>query len=86
MRKGFVYQNPDAVGQGGAIGLSERTATVFMATAPHGMTSFLTRVAGDFEDEILYHFDGNGEILETDSPDAKRMTYEGPLPLMIPCC
>ena len=37
---------------------------------------FLTRVAGDFEDEILYHFDGCGEILETVSLGAKRMTYE----------
>lgn len=33
-------------------------------------------MAGDFEDEILYHFDGNGEILETVSLGAKRMTYE----------
>ena len=37
---------------------------------------FLTRVVGDFEDEILYHFDGSGEILETVSLGAKRMTYE----------
>ena len=33
-------------------------------------------MAGDFEDEILYHFDGSGEILETVSLGAKRMTYE----------
>ena len=31
---------------------------------------------GDFEDETLYHFDGSGEILETVSLGAKRMTYE----------
>ena len=37
---------------------------------------FLTRVVGDFEDETLYHFDGSGEILETVSLGAKRMTYE----------
>ena len=47
---------------------------------------FLTRMMGDFEDEILYHFDGNGEILETISLGAKRMTYEQVLCPMIPCC
>ena len=33
-------------------------------------------MVGDFEDETLYHFDGSGEILETVSLGAKRMTYE----------
>ena len=47
-----------------------------LATALTRDDFFLTRMAGDFEDEILYHFDGNGEILETVSLGAKRMTYE----------
>ena len=67
MRKGFVYQNRDAaVGQARChrfVGLY-----VYLFAALTRDDFFLTRVAGDFEDEILYHFDGSGEILETVSP------------------
>ena len=79
MRKGFVYQNPDAaVGQVRCHRFVGKDSNGFMplATALTRDDFFLTRVVGDFEDEILYHFDGNGEILETLSLGAKRMTYE----------
>ena len=79
MRKGFVYQNPDAaVGQVRCHRFVGKDSNGFMplATSPERDDFFLTRVAGDFEDEILYHFDGSGEILETVSLGAKRMTYE----------
>ena len=46
-----------------------------LAASPKRDDLFLTRVAGDFEDEILYHFDGNGKILETVSLGARRMTF-----------
>lgn len=79
MRKGFVYQNPDAaVGEARCHRFVGRDSSGFMplAASPERDDFFLTRVAGDFEDEILYHFDGSGEILETVSLGAKRMTYE----------
>lgn len=79
MRKGFVYQNPDAaVGEARCHRFVGKNSNGFMplATALTRDDFFLTRMAGDFEDEILYHFDGGGEILETISLGAKRMTYE----------
>ena len=79
MRKGFVYQNPDAaVGQARCHRFVGKDSNGFMplATSLTRDDFFLTRVVGDFEDETLYHFDGSGEILETVSLGAKRMTYE----------
>ena len=79
MRKGFVYQNSDA-----AFGEAQyhlyigKDSNGFMPLAA-SMTRddfFLTRAVGDFEDEILYHFATNGEIIETVSLGAKRITYE----------
>ena len=78
MRKGFVYQNRDAaVGQARCHRFVGKDSNGFMplATALTRDDFFLTRVVGDFEDETLYHFDGSGEILETVSLGAKRMTY-----------
>lgn len=75
MRKGFVYQNPDAaVGQARCHRFVGKDSNGFMplAAALTRDDFFLTRVAGDFEDETLYHFDGSGEILETVSLGAKR--------------
>ena len=79
MRKGFVYQNPDAaVGQARCHRFVGKDSNGFMplAASPARDDFFLTRVVGDFEDETLYHFDGSGAILETVSLGAKRMTYE----------
>mgnify|MGYP005783080361 FL=1 len=79
MRKGFVYQNPDAaVGEARCHRFVGKDSNGFMplASSPSRHDFLLTRVAGDFEDEILYHFDGSGEVLETVSLGAKRMTYE----------
>ena len=79
MRKGFVYQNPDAaVGQARCHRFVGKDSNGFMplAAALTRDDFFLTRVVGDFEDETLYHFDGSGESLETVSLGAKRMTYE----------
>ena len=79
MRKGFVYQKPDAVvGQARCHRFVGKDSNGFMplAAALTRDDFFLTRVAGDFEDEILYYFNGSGEILETVSLGARRMTYE----------
>ena len=75
MRKGFVYQNPDAaVGQARCHRFVGKDSNGFMplAAALTRDDFFLTRVAGDFEDETLYHFDGSGEILETVSLEIGR--------------
>ena len=61
MRKGFVYQNPDAaVGQARCHRFIGKDNNGFMplAAALTRDDFFLTRVAGDFEDEILYYFNG----------------------------
>lgn len=79
MRKGFVYQNPNAAfGEAQCHRFVGKDSNGFMPLAASLKRNdfFLTRVAGDFEDKILYHFDGNGEIIETISLGAKRMTYE----------
>ena len=79
MRRGFIYQNPDAaVGEAQCHRFVGKDSNGFLplATALTRDDFFLTRVVGDFEDETLYHFDGSGEILETVSLGAKRMTYE----------
>jgi hypothetical protein len=79
MSKGFIYQNAQA-------GFGEAICHHFVGRANNGFwpiaTSaekedfFITRIVGDFEDETLYHFDRNGNVLETVSLGAKRMTYE----------
>ncbi len=79
MRKGFIYQNPDAP-------LGEATCHQFVGKNHNGFMPiaasitrddfFITRIVGDFEDERLYHFDKDGNTLETVSLGAKRMTFE----------
>lgn len=79
MRKGFVYQNPNAaIGEAQCHRFVGKDSNGFMPLAASIKRDdfFLTRVIGDFEDEILYHFDKNGDIIETLSLGAKRMTYE----------
>ena len=79
MRKGFVYQNPNAAfGEAQCHRFVGKDSNGFMPLAASIKRDdfFLTRVIGDFEDEILYHFDKNGDIIETLSLGAKRMTYE----------
>lgn len=68
MRKGFAYQNPDAaIGEAQCHRFVGKDSNGFMPLAAAFIRNgfFLTRVAGDFEDEILCHFDGNGEMMET---------------------
>lgn len=79
MRKGFICQNPKAAfGEAMCHRYVGKDSNGFMplASAPARDDFFLTRVVGDFEDELLYHFDENGDILETISLGGKRMTYE----------
>lgn len=79
MRKGFIYQKPNAAfGEAKCHRYIGKDSNGFMPLAATSARDdfFLTRVVGDFEDELLYHFDENGDILETISLGAKRMTYE----------
>lgn len=78
MRKGFIYQNPKAI-------FGEVKSHRFVGKAYNGFMPiaaslsredfFITRIVGDFEDEILYHFDEDGNLLEKQSLGANRMTY-----------
>lgn len=59
MRKGFVYQNPNAAfGEAQCHRFVGKDSNGFMPLAASIKRDdfFLTRVIGDFEDEILYHF------------------------------
>ena len=81
MRKGFVYQNRDAaVGQARCHRFVGKDSNGFMplAAALTRDDFFLTRVVGDFEDEILYHFDGSGEILEMCIRDRRKAAAYAP--------
>lgn len=79
MRKGFVYQNPNAA-------FDEAKCHQFVGKYYNGFMPiaaattrddfYITRIMGDFEDEILYHFDINCNITEKVSLGAKRMTYK----------
>ena len=67
MRKGFVYQNPDAaVGEARCHRFIGKDSNGFMplATTLTRDDFFLTRVVGDFEDEILYHSMAAGRALK----------------------
>lgn len=76
--KGFSYHNKDAkFGEVKCYQFVGRAFNGFMpiATSTEYEDFFVTRIVGDFEDEILYHFDEDGNILEKVSLGAKRMTY-----------
>ncbi|MCM1257021.1 MAG: hypothetical protein NC307_04130 [Roseburia sp.] len=78
MRKGFIYQNANAAfGEVKSYQFVGRAYNGFMPIAASLSREdfFITRIVGDFVDEILYHFDGNGNWIEKQSLGAKRMTY-----------
>ncbi len=79
MRKGFIYQNPQAeFGEVICYQFVGRDHNGFMPIAASVTNEdfYVTRVVGDFEDETLYHFDEQGNVINTVSLGAKRMTYE----------
>lgn len=80
LRKGYVYQNPDADEWEPLFhGYVDKTYTGFMPIVTNKNRSdfYVIRVKGDFEDEILYHYDENGNLLDQSSLGAKRLTYRG---------
>ena len=79
MRKGCIYQNPDAaVGEARChrFVVKDSNSFVHLAASPARDDFFLVRVSGDFDGEVLYHFNENREIMETISLEAKQMNYE----------
>jgi hypothetical protein len=78
MRKGFVYKDPDA-------GFAKATAHVFISKTYTGLMPiaartdkddfYICRTIGQFEDEVIYHFDKYGNILFQTSLGAGRLTY-----------
>ena len=79
MRKGFIYQNPEAIfGEAKCYQFVGKHYNGFMPIAASISREdfFITRIVGDFEDEVLYHFDENGNVIEKQSLGEKRMTYK----------
>lgn len=79
MRKGFIYQNPDALlGEAISHRFLSKDYNGFMPIATSNTKDdfFIIRMVEDFKDEILYHFDKNGNILKNISLGKKRMTYK----------
>ena len=78
LRKGYRYRNLDANKWEPCFhGYVGRGYTGFMPIAASKTRSdfYLIRVKGDFEDEILFHYDENGNLLDQDRLGAKRLTY-----------
>lgn len=82
LRKGYVYKNPDANDWEPCFhGFVDKPYTGFMPIAANKKRGdfYLIRVKGDFEDEIIYHYDENGNLLDQNSLGAKRLTYRARL-------
>lgn len=78
LRKGFIYYNPEARA-GEAIchrfvGRSH-TGSLPIATASNRDDFYVTRVVGDFEDEILVHYSEQGDVLSVKSLGAHSLTF-----------
>lgn len=82
LRKGYIYNNPSANAWEPCFHrFVDRPYTGFMPIAANKERSdfYLIRVKGDFEDEIIYHYDENGNLLDQNSLGAKRLTYRAHL-------
>lgn len=78
LRKGFIYYNPEAkAGEAICHRFVGRSHTGFMpiATASDRDDFYVTRVVGDFEDEILVHYSAQGEVLSIKSLGAHSLTF-----------
>lgn len=83
-RKGFIYTNPNA-----SFGEptfhryvdKRQSYTGFMpiATNSNQEDFYIVRTIGKFEDEILYHYNKDGELLSQNQLGAKIMTYRAEL-------
>lgn len=82
MRKGFIYRNPDAsFGEPLLHCFLEKayTGSMPLAVHPEREEFYAIRTVGDFEDELLFQFDGDGNLVNRYSLGAKRMTYNAVL-------
>ncbi len=82
LRKGFLYTDPNAnIGEPIIHRYVDKAYTGFMpiAARPDREDFYVTRVVGDFEDEILYHFDADGQLLAKSCLGANRLTYRAAL-------
>ncbi len=78
LRKGFIYYNPKAkTGQAICHRFIGRLHTGFLPIASRSDRDdfYVTRVVGDFDDEILVHYSGHGEVLSIKSLGAHSLTY-----------
>lgn len=77
-RKGYIYNNPNANEWEPCFhGYVDKPYTGFLPIAVNKARSdfYLLRIKNDFEDEIIYHYDENGTLLDWNGLGAKRLTY-----------
>ena len=80
LRKGYKYINPDANAWKPCFhGFVDKPYTGFMPIAAnHKRTDFyLIRIKENFTDEIIYHYDENGNLLDQNSLGGKKAYLQG---------
>lgn len=78
MRKGFLYKNQNvANGEVVVHQFIDKPSTGFMPIAARGDRSdfYVIRTVGEFEDEIVYHFDEDGQLIDKFHLGEGRLTY-----------
>ena len=78
MRKGYVYSNPQADPWNPCFhGYIDRPYSGFLPIAANQNRSdfYIVRIKKDFEDEIIYHYNEDGALLDSNSLGAQRITY-----------
>ncbi len=78
LRKGFIYYNSNGkTGEAISHRFIGKVYTGFLpiATRSDGDDFYVTRVVGDFENEILVHYSGHGEVLSVKSLGSHSLTY-----------
>lgn len=84
LKKGFIYTNPSA-NVGEAIFhcyIDKRQSyTGFLPIAARTDRDdfYIVRVIGKFENEILYHYNADGQLLSINQLDSKRLAYRAEL-------
>lgn len=78
LKKGFVYSVPEAAAWEPCYRTYiNRIYTGFMPIATNKNRSdfYVLRVIGQFEDEIIFHYDHNGQLLDSQHLGKDRLTY-----------
>ncbi|MDE7121703.1 MAG: hypothetical protein K2O42_06035 [Oscillospiraceae bacterium] len=82
LRKGFIYSNPDAaIWEPCFHTYLNRIYPGFLPIAANRNRNdfYVFRVAGQFEDEVIFHFDSSGKYLNSYHLGKDRLTYRAKL-------